>query len=89
MTEAKLILIAIFTFFCSVFTAGREGLALAASVEETCTPGADGTCASGLVEDSSDDAEEVEFDGDCEDDDESCEMYARQGACSKNQGYMQ
>lgn len=90
MKDPKLTLIVIFAFFCTVFTTGPEGLALAASVEETCTQGEDGTCASGLLEDSFDDEEyeEVEFDGDCEDDDESCAIYARQGACATNQGYM-
>ena len=64
-----------------------------ASVEESCTPGEDGTCASGLIEeeDSSDDYDEGEeyeeeavFDGDCEDDDESCAIYASQGGCLNN-----
>lgn len=95
MKETKLILILLFTFLCSIFPSGHQGLALAASVEETCT-GEDDTCASGLTEeDSSDDEEyepepeEVAFDGDCEDDDESCTLYANQGACASNPGFMQ
>jgi hypothetical protein len=92
MRETKYILILLFTILCSsVFT--TSGTAYAVSVdEETCTPGEDGTCTSNLVEqDSSDDEDEFdedEFDKDCEDDDESCTMYANQGGCTDNPGFM-
>lgn len=87
MKQTKLIIILLCALLSVVSLNSR--VTSAASVEETCSPGEDGTCASALEEDQdSDDDEEYEeieeavYDGDCEDDDESCAMHARRGDCT-------
>eukprot|EP00804_Cyclotella_cryptica_P017815 CCRYP_001224-RC/>CCRYP_001224-RC protein AED:0.17 eAED:0.17 QI:97/1/1/1/1/1/4/304/518 len=99
MREAtKLLLSLLFAFLSSSFLHVHISgtVAHAATVdEETCTPGGDGdgTCASPLLVveegvDVDDVDDEEDDDSNCIDDDESCAIYASQGACLDNPGYM-
>ena len=89
MKQTKLITIILCALLSVVALNSR--VTSAASVEETCSPGEDGACASALEEEEEEDfnddeeydeLEEAVYDGDCEDDDESCAMYARRGDCA-------
>ena len=91
MKQTKLITIILCALLSVVALNSR--VTSAASVEETCSPGEDGACASALEEEEDfnddeeyDELEEAVYDGDCEDDDESCAMYARRGDCAAKVG---